>query len=319
MNTRTFALGLCLGLAASIGCSMQTEDESGAITEQGPNGGDHLGKADDGSDANSTVATCNDGAMILKSGPQENEFTAIIEDQGVVDYFIAESKKVHTDESGTVEKSFPTYVTVEEEDGVKRLIIRDFRVYDDGDRYATSGPPGTTIERTGDGMRLTIRGAKMPSSHSVVYYEIGNWYFESCSKPATEPAPPEPATVSCDDNAIVVDADEQEGFFVATIRDQGVIDYFVSESQKTHTDQGWTVEKEFPWYVEVVDGSEGRRMIIRDFRWYADQSEYSTSDPAATLAREGEGMRLTMRGMKLPSSHAAVRYEIGDWFFQSCE
>jgi hypothetical protein len=30
-------------------------------------------------------------------------------------------------------------------------------------------------------MLLTIQGSEMVGSHAVVYYEVGNWLFESCS------------------------------------------------------------------------------------------------------------------------------------------
>jgi len=30
-------------------------------------------------------------------------------------------------------------------------------------------------------MRLTIQGSEMVGSHAVVYYEVGNWLFESCT------------------------------------------------------------------------------------------------------------------------------------------
>ncbi|HEY3353217.1 MAG TPA: hypothetical protein VGQ83_08225 [Polyangia bacterium] len=127
------------------------------------------------------VASCNGGALVLEKSPDNDyEYVATIHDAGVVDYFIAESEKSYTQDGVTVTKRFPWMVQVVETAGQKTLVIRDFHLYDGGAEYLTSGPPGTSLTKEGAGMRLSIKGGYMPSSHSVIYYTVGDWFFESC-------------------------------------------------------------------------------------------------------------------------------------------
>jgi len=127
-----------------------------------------------------------------------------------------------------------------------------------------------------------------------------------------------PQPWSCDAGAMQIEPVANSDQFVATIADQGIIDYLVAESQKTATEQGYTVTKDFPYYVEVTDGPEGKRLVISELRYNEQLGQYSTSDPAATIEPVGEGMKLTMRGMQMPAYGVVVRYEIGNWGFQSC-
>ena len=154
-------------------------------------------------------------------------------------------------------------------------------------------------------------------------YSCGGARGLGCCMPSSEPDPgggfPLHSILTCDGDALTLDADaDHSDRFIATIKDQGIIDYLVSESKKTVTEDGWTVTKDFPWYVKLVDGPEGRSLIIKDFHVTAQPDGYSTSDPAASLEWVDSGMKLTMRGMVVPGSTKTVRYEIGNWTFQSC-
>jgi hypothetical protein len=171
------ALGAGLASALCLGCAADPGDDSltSNVTEA------------------SVVATCNDGAMVVsKLADNDWEYGAAVYDAGVVDWFVAQSQLVEelpvTGEGATtasVQKEFPWMATVVEDDEGRRLLVRDLHVYDDGARYLTSGPPGSSVEWQGDGMMLSINGGKMISSHAIVYYNVGDWLFESCEAPTS--------------------------------------------------------------------------------------------------------------------------------------
>jgi hypothetical protein len=152
------------------------------------------GPADGFGDDVAPVESCNRGALVVEpSTERAGELVATVSDQGVVDWFVAQSEltSVTTVEySGvsrevTVQHEMPWMVSVEARSYGRALVVRDLRA--SGDGYATSGPGGVTIRPEGEGLRLTISGSTMPSSHATVYYEVGQWLFEDCGGGECQP------------------------------------------------------------------------------------------------------------------------------------
>lgn len=190
MRRGAMALGALLtSLAAAC-----TSEAPGDVGPEGAIPGAADGFGGDGA----ALVSCNDGALVIeRSADRPTEMIATIADHGVVDWFVAQSELTSEEEveySGsrstvTVEHALPWMVSVEERTEGSALIIRDLRPSPGGDGYALSGPGGVTIRPEGEGLRLTISGSTMPSSHTVVHYEVGQWLFEACggASPGDEP------------------------------------------------------------------------------------------------------------------------------------
>jgi hypothetical protein len=161
-------------LSSLVGCDDAPSSESSDFTEATPD----------------ARITCNDGALVLhKSAENDWEFLATVTDQGVVDWFVAQSEGTVEGQSsagGTrvVDAEFPWQVEIEaQEDGARHLVLGELRANASGERYQTSGPPGSTLEWVdGGGMRLSIANGFMPNSKEVVSYAVGDWTFESCAE-----------------------------------------------------------------------------------------------------------------------------------------
>ena len=157
-----------------IGCEPEPSSESSDFTESTPD----------------ARIACNEGDLVLsKSKSNDWEFIATVTDQGVVDWFVEQSERSVEGQSsagGTrmVDADFPWQVEIEEqEDGTRHLVLRELRSNDSGERYQTSGPPGSSVEWIdGTGLRLSIRNGFMPNSKEVVSYHVGDWTFESCEE-----------------------------------------------------------------------------------------------------------------------------------------
>jgi hypothetical protein len=138
--------------------------------------------------------------------------------------------------------------------------------------------------------------------------------------PCGDAPSPSSTILTCDGGALVLEPDEAPDMFKATITDQGIVDYLVGESEKTFTDpaSGYTVTQDFTYHVAVVDTADGRHLVVSELREADYFSGYITSEPGNKLESQGGGMRLELRGMQQPVYNAIVRYEIGNWVFQSC-
>jgi hypothetical protein len=164
-------------------CDQELIDEGlcvGPDPDCGPTDGD------DGTEG-AALETCNDGALLIEpSAERAGELVATVTDQGIVEWFIEQSERTSVrtvDYSGasrevTLQHEMPWMVSIVESTEGRLLVVRDLRP--SGDGYSTSGPGGVTIRREGQGLRLTISGQTMPFSHAVIYYEVGQWFFESC-------------------------------------------------------------------------------------------------------------------------------------------
>ncbi len=132
------------------------------------------------------VLSCNQGALVVDK--QGSEYVATVTDQRVITHFVNESQKTYvasgeystTAYSQEVQKTLPWQAKVDGEGASRKLVVTDLRAYDDGVRFLTSGPPGTSLEPVGQGFKLEIRGMKALSSHVVSYYDVGNWVFDRC-------------------------------------------------------------------------------------------------------------------------------------------
>ena len=127
-------------------------------------------------------------------------FIATVTDQAAIEHFLAKSAETFEETieySGerrtvTLERSFPWQVSVRGEPGTRVLELEELRDVDGG-RLSTSGPPGSEVTFAGATATLAIRAAQMPTSRSVVYYEVGTWVFDCHAEP--------PATADCRSNA----------------------------------------------------------------------------------------------------------------------
>lgn len=153
-----------------------------------------------------TPAGCGEVLSFRANGDQ---LVAVVTDQAAIEHFLdksAETFEETVEYSGvrqtiTLERSFPWQVSITGEPGARVLELEELRDVDTEHpwqvrRLSTSGPPGSgltfvssarlgTLEAT-----LTIRGAQMPTSRSVVYYEVGTWTFDcgANTEPPTEPS-----------------------------------------------------------------------------------------------------------------------------------
>ena len=182
MRTSLLSTASLLVVTALAGCAEPPASESADYTES----------------TSDALIVCNDGALALrKSKANDWEHIVTVYDQGVVDWFVAQSESTvegNSSAGGTrlVTAEFPWQVTVEtDDDGARTLVLRELRAYADGGRYSTSGPPGSSLGWSGEGMLLSIANAFMPNSKEVVDYEVGSWFFESCAEqPADDGAVP---------------------------------------------------------------------------------------------------------------------------------
>ena len=173
MRTSLLSAASLLVLTALVGCAETPASESADYTET----------------TSDALIVCNDGALALrKSKANDWEHVVTVYDEGVVDWFVAQSESTvegRSSAGGTrlVTAELPWQATVEtDEDGARTLVLRELRAYADGGRYSTSGPPGSSLAWSGDGMLLSIANAFMPNSKEVVDYEVGSWFFESCAE-----------------------------------------------------------------------------------------------------------------------------------------
>jgi hypothetical protein len=132
------------------------------------------------------VMRCNNGALsVTEDAKRSGQYIATIGDNGVVNFFENETTKyvTLTDSSNnkvTIQKKLSWMMNFEVITGKKFFKITDFRFYPETKSFATSGGPGSFMKPIGNGYQLQLNSGNMTSSHSVAYYEIGNWTFESC-------------------------------------------------------------------------------------------------------------------------------------------
>jgi hypothetical protein len=171
--------------SALVGCASEATSESSDFTATNQE----------------SAIVCNDGDLVLtKSKDNDWEFIATVTDQGVVDWFVAQSEGTVEGRSSagnnlTVQADFPWQVTIEEqEDGTRHLVLGDLRSRDFGALYQTSGgPPGSSLEWVDNSaMRLSVGNGFLPNSKEVVTYELGSWTFETCEETGPAPSDDEP-------------------------------------------------------------------------------------------------------------------------------
>ena len=300
--------------------SMMTTDSSNGK-------GDQLSRAD-----RSRYASCNEGSFLIERIGEE--YVAVITDSGVINYFLSQSDmtfQTTVEYSGqsntvTIQKELPWMVAVENIEGAsQQLVIRDFRLDEMTGSLSTSGPPGNSISPIGGGLKLVINGSAMTNSHTVTYYEVGNWFFESCD---IEEAPQEITSsvelvADCNDGALVLErSEEDDSKIVATVTDETAVEYFLTQSTSTQCEEisysgemrNVCVQKKFHYSTTVTE--EGT-LILDGLQASGDDFIVSGRD-GASLFREEDGLRLTLRGSEMTSSHSVSYYEIGDWLFDTC-
>lgn len=129
-----------------------------------------------------TTAGCGEALSLQPDGAR---FVATVSDQAAIEHFLAKSEETFEETieySGvsrtvTLERSFPWQVSVRGEPGAWVLELEELRDAGGG-RLSTSGPPGSEVTLDGSTATLVIRAAQMPTSRSVVYYEVGSWTFD---------------------------------------------------------------------------------------------------------------------------------------------
>lgn len=134
------------------------------------------------------VLDCNEGALTVtqEKGPfDQNLYTVHIQDAGVVDYFLAESEKYVQPQvsgypwDGQIRKSFSRTVEVKTSPS-KTITISEFKRSSENSFGVGQYEPYLSLD--GRGGLLSIRSGTMVGSHSMASWEVGNWYFESCTK-----------------------------------------------------------------------------------------------------------------------------------------
>jgi hypothetical protein len=134
------------------------------------------------------------------------------------------------------------------------------------------------------------------------------------------------ARITCNEGDLVLSKSESNDWeFLATVTDQGVVDWFVEQSERSVEGQssaGGTrmVDADFPWQVEIEEQEDGsRHLVLRELR--ANASGYHTSGPPGSALEwvGGGGMRLSIANGFMPNSKEVVSYHVGDWTFESCQ
>lgn len=120
---------------------------------------------------NTKTMTCDNGAAeFYRSGTSPDDtYVLKIKSSEIASYLDKERQ-----EKG----STPYMVTIETQGNKKSATIIDFREGENG--YSTSGPAGATFKKERNGWRLNIIGESMSGRVSQNYFEMGNWFFQSC-------------------------------------------------------------------------------------------------------------------------------------------
>lgn len=170
-----------------------------------------------------------------------------------------------------------------------------------------------------------IRGAKKVTLWISCEKPAGGIFTDEINNFDLEDAPEAKKIISCNEGAMEVYQEQygQKEFF-AVVKDQGVINWFTEQSKQTYVTtnfngQPTTVQKEFPWMVEVSEDGGTKTMTIVDFRDYGNWN-YQTSGPGGVVLRPwAQGLDLIITGLKMTSSHSVSYYDVGTWFFEQCE
>lgn len=344
MSIRSFIIisTLFTALPLTTGCH-ESNMVSGAVTQRG-SGDSHPenvdaptdplnDKVDLGEVETTRYANCNGGALMIDR--VRDHYVATVTDSGIVDYFIDQSEQVfqttveYSGESrvASVQKEFPWMVAVNEQgDGSKQLVISDLRLDDDAS-FMTSGHPGSTISHIDGGLKLVITGSGMTSSHSISYYEVGNWFFESCELEVSDSIPTsigaDNLVADCDEGAMRLERSaEREDAFIAIITDSDVAEYFLTQSEDSYCEEvSYSGESRTTCTQKrlnhSVTATEDGALLVDGLRAHGEHFSTSGRD-GARLDREESGLRLTLRGSGMTSSHTISYYEVGQWLFETC-
>jgi len=135
------------------------------------------------------------------------------------------------------------------------------------------------------------------------------------------------ARLVCDDGALELEASpEVDGEYVATIRDEAIVDWFASRAGariEGHTPSGEvrSVDAALPSDVSITSKTDGARaLVLRGLGASDDATRYSTPGaPGSSLAWTGNGMRLSLGNSEATDDGERVSYELGAWDFVACE
>ena len=167
----------------------------------------------------------------------------------------------------------------------------------------------------------------MTSSHTISYYEVGNWFFERCELEGEDSTAVDVETqevvAECDEGALVLEPSaEREGELIALVTDPEAVDYFVQQSEGVYCEElsysserrAVCVQRQLHHSVTLTeDGS----LLVDGLQ--ASSDSFAVSGRAgARLDREGHGLRLTLSGSAMTSSHTVSYYEVGSWLFETC-
>ena len=140
---------------------------------------------------NAPVVQCNNGALVVSRvadlGTQAR-YEAEIRDPGVVAYILDESTKDTKpnisgyDWDGWVQKGLPRTVTVSTTPQGTTLLISELYASDFGDGSGFASSQYLPMLRPANGgLRVEITNSKMLGSHTNAFWEVANWFFETCS------------------------------------------------------------------------------------------------------------------------------------------
>jgi hypothetical protein len=127
-------------------------------------------------------AQCGEGFALVDRA--DGSKVAVVRDQAAIEHFLAKSAETFeatleysgTTSTVTLERRFPWQISVSGEPGARVLELEELRDVGDGS-LLTSGPPGSEVSFDGARVTMSVRASQMPTSRSVVYYDVGRWSF----------------------------------------------------------------------------------------------------------------------------------------------
>lgn len=119
---------------------------------------------------------------------EEPVYTAVVSDQAAIDYFVARSQESHDETANAygggettvhVQSYLPYNMVIEGDGAARRLRVTELRESAAGGFAA--GQFLGNLEPDGSGLTLTATNMTMPSSHTVVQWELGRYAFGGCA------------------------------------------------------------------------------------------------------------------------------------------
>lgn len=133
-------------------------------------------------------------------------------------------------------------------------------------------------------------------------------------------------TAECANGTLFILSDGKSGNFTVEIRDPYAIEYFERESQSTGpASYGGSaiglsafVEKKFPENIYI--NTMGKRPVMRIYGLQrVSDNTFSTTEYGPMLRILKKGIELRVSASKEVKQNRQLYYDIGRWFFESCD